>query len=164
MIAIRLEFTDGRIVMLTTFKQDIEIQRALEAGAYGYFLKTMPPQDPVETISLVHFGRKRVPADVAANVAEHFSEEALTERELDVLHHIASGNRNRDIAKRLLIVEETVHIKHIMAKLGASDRTEAPAIAVQRAIIRCAIIRLQTYHYRVIGSIDLTVAKRHSFG
>jgi DNA-binding NarL/FixJ family response regulator len=138
LIAIRTEFPAARIVMLTTFEGDVEIQRALQAGARGYVLKSTPPRDLVEAIRQVHAGKKRVPADVAANLAEHFSDEALTEREIDVLRHIAGGNRNRDIAERLFISEETVkvHIKHIMEKLDASDRTQAVAIAVRRGIIQ----------------------------
>jgi DNA-binding NarL/FixJ family response regulator len=138
MIAIRTEFADARIIMLTTFEGDVEIQRALEAGARGYLLKSMPPRELVEVIRLVHAGKKRVPAEVASYLAEHLSDEALTAREIDVLRHIAGGNRNRDIAERLFISEETVkvHIKHIMEKLGASDRTQAVAIAVRRGIIQ----------------------------
>jgi DNA-binding NarL/FixJ family response regulator len=138
LIAIRTEFSEARIIMLTTFEGDVEIQRALEAGARGFLLKSMPPQDLVETIRQVHLGKKRVPADVAAHLAEHLSDEDLTEREIDVLRHIASGNRNRDIAEKLFISEETVkvHIKHIMDKLGASDRTQAVAIGVRRGIIQ----------------------------
>lgn len=137
MIAIRTEFAEARIIMLTTFEGDVEIQRALEAGARGYMLKSMPPRDMVEVIRQVHLGKKRVPAEVASHLAEHMSDEALTAREIDVLRHIAGGNRNRDIADRLFISEETVkvHIKHIMEKLGASDRTQAVAIAVRRGII-----------------------------
>jgi DNA-binding NarL/FixJ family response regulator len=138
LIAIRTEFSEARIIMLTTFEGDVEIQRALEAGARGFLLKSMPPQDLVETIRQVHQGKKRVPADVAAHLAEHLSDEDLTEREIGVLRHIASGNRNRDIAEKLFISEETVkvHIKHIMDKLGASDRTQAVAIGVRRGIIQ----------------------------
>jgi DNA-binding NarL/FixJ family response regulator len=138
LIAIRSEFTDARIIMLTTFEGDVEIQRALEAGAYGYMLKSMPPRDLIEMIRHVHLGKKRVPAEIAAHLAEHFSDESLTERELDVLRHIAGGNRNRDIAERLFISEETVkvHIRHIMEKLGAADRTQAVAIAVRRGIVQ----------------------------
>jgi DNA-binding NarL/FixJ family response regulator len=137
MIAIRTEFADARIVMLTTFEGDVEIHRALEAGARGYLLKSMPPKELVEVIRQVHAGKKRVPAEVAAQLAEHLSDEALTPREIDVLRHIGGGNRNRDIAERLFISEETVkvHIKHIMEKLGATDRTQAIAIAVRRGII-----------------------------
>jgi len=138
MIAIRTEFADARIIMLTTFEGDVEIQRAMEAGARGYILKSMPPGELVEVIRQVHAGKKRVPADVASHLAEHLSDEALTVREIDVLRHIAGGNRNRDIAERLYISEETVkvHVKHIMEKLGASDRTQAVAIAVRRGIIQ----------------------------
>jgi DNA-binding NarL/FixJ family response regulator len=138
MIAIRTEFAEARIIMLTTFEGDVEIQRALEAGARGYMLKSMPPRELVEVIRQVHLGKKRVPAEVASHLAEHMSDEALTTREIDVLRHIAGGNRNRDIAERLYISEETVkvHVKHIMEKLNASDRTEAVAIAVRRGIIQ----------------------------
>jgi DNA-binding NarL/FixJ family response regulator len=138
MIAIRAEFSEARIIMLTTFEGDVEIQRALEAGARAYLLKSMPPAELVEVIRQVHAGKKRVPAEVASHLAEHLSDEALTTREVDVLSHIAGGNRNRDIAERLFISEETVkvHVKHIMEKLGASDRTQAVAIAVRRGIIQ----------------------------
>jgi DNA-binding NarL/FixJ family response regulator len=138
MIAIRTEFSDARIVMLTTFEGDVDIQRSLEAGARGYILKSMPPKDLVDVIRQVHLGKKRIPAEVAAHLAEHFSDESLTTREIDVLQHIGGGNRNRDIAERLFISEETVkvHIKHIMEKLGATDRTQAVAIAIRRGIIQ----------------------------
>jgi DNA-binding NarL/FixJ family response regulator len=138
MIAIHAEFEDARIIMLTTFEGDVEIQRAMEAGARGYLLKSMPPRELVEVIRQVHTGKKRVPAEVASHLAEHLSDEALTAREVDVLRHIAGGNRNRDIAEQLHISEETVkvHVKHIMEKLGASDRTQAVAIAVRRGIIQ----------------------------
>ena len=136
-IAIRAEFPDARIIMLTTFQGDVEIQRALEAGARGYLLKSMPPKDMVAVIRQVHAGKKRIPSEIAAHLAEHMGEEELTSRELEVLRHIAGGNRNRDIAERLFVAEETikVHVKHIMDKLGAKDRTEAVAIAVRRGII-----------------------------
>ena len=138
MIAIRTEFPEARIIMLTTFEGDVEIQRALEAGARGYMLKSMPPGELVEVIRQVHAGKKRVPPEVAAYLAEHYSDESLTPREIGVLQQVACGNRNRDIAERLFISEETVkvHIKHIMDKLGASDRTQAVAIAVRRGIIQ----------------------------
>jgi DNA-binding NarL/FixJ family response regulator len=138
MIAIRSEFVEARIVMLTTFEGDVEMQRALAAGARGYLLKNMPPRELVEMIRQVHLGKKRVPAQVAAQLAEHLSDEALTQREIDVLRHISGGNRNRDIAERLFISEETVkvRIRHIMEKLGASDRTQAVAIAVRRGIVQ----------------------------
>jgi DNA-binding NarL/FixJ family response regulator len=138
MIAIRAEFPQARIIMLTTFEGDVEIQRALEAGARGYLLKNMPPNELVDVIRQVHAGKKRVPPEIAAHLAEHMSDEDLTAREIDVLRRVAGGNRNRDIADLLFISEETVkvHIKHIMDKLGAKDRTQAIAIAVRRGIIQ----------------------------
>jgi len=138
MMAIRSEFPDARIIILTTFAGDVEIQRALVAGARAYILKSMPPRELVEVIRQVHAGKKRIPAEIAAHLAEHYSEEALTEREVEVLRQIAGGNRNRDIAEKLFITEETVkvHIKHIMEKLGATDRTQAVAIGVRRGIIQ----------------------------
>ena len=137
MTAIRTEFHDARIVMLTTFEGDVDIQRALEAGARGYMLKSMPPKELVEIIRQVHAGKKRIPSQIAMHLAEHLSDDALTEREIDVLKRIAGGNRNRDIAELLFISEETVkvHVKHIMEKLGASDRTQAVAIGIRRGII-----------------------------
>lgn len=138
LMAIREEDPDARVVMLTTFEGDVEIQRALEAGARGYILKSMPPKELVEVIRQVNAGKKRIPLQVAAQLAEHLSDEALTAREIEVLGQIAGGNRNRDIAEKLFITEETVkvHIKHIMEKLGASDRTQAVAIGLRRGIIR----------------------------
>ncbi len=138
MIAIRAEFPDARIIILTTFAGDVEVQRALESGARAYVLKNTPPKELVEVVRQVHAGKKRIPAEIAANLAEHYSDEALTGREVDVLRQIAGGNRNRDIADKLFITEETVkvHIKHIMEKLGASDRTQAVAIGVRRGIIQ----------------------------
>jgi DNA-binding NarL/FixJ family response regulator len=136
-IAIRTEFPEARIIMLTTFEGDVEIHRALEAGAFGYLLKSMPPKELIEMIRSVHAGKKRIPPEVAARLAEHLTDESLTVREIDVLRRIAGGNRNRDIAELLCISEDTVkgHIRHIMEKLGASDRTEAVAIAVRRGIV-----------------------------
>jgi DNA-binding NarL/FixJ family response regulator len=138
MIAIRAESPEARIVMLTTFEGDVEIHRALEAGARGYLLKSMPPSELVQVIRQVHGGKKRVPPEVVSHLAEHMSDEALTPREIEVLRQIAGGNRNRDIGDNLSISEETVkvHIKHIMDKLGARDRTQAVAIAVRRGIIQ----------------------------
>lgn len=138
MVAIRSEFTDARIVLLTMFAGDVEIQRALQAGAQGYLLKTMPPERMLETIRQVHAGKKRVPPEVASQLAEHVGDEPLTTREIDVLRHVTSGNRNRDIAERLFISEETVkvHFRHIMEKLGATDRTHAMAIAARRGFIQ----------------------------
>jgi DNA-binding NarL/FixJ family response regulator len=137
MISIRTEFPEARIIMLTTFEGDVEIQRALEAGARAYLLKSMPPKELVEVIRQVHAGKKRLPPQLAAQLAEHLSDEALTSREIEVLSQVAEGNRNRDIGERLFITEETVkvHLKNIMGKLGASDRTQAVAIAIRRGII-----------------------------
>jgi DNA-binding NarL/FixJ family response regulator len=138
MVSIRSEFPEARVIILTTFAGDVEIQRALAAGARAYVLKSMPPKELVEVIRQVHAGKKRIPAEIAAHLAEHYSDEALTTREIEVLQQIAGGNRNRDIADKLFITEETVkvHIKHIMEKLGASDRTQAVAIGVRRGIIQ----------------------------
>jgi DNA-binding NarL/FixJ family response regulator len=137
MIAIRNEFADARIVILTTFEGDVEIQRALQAGARGYLLKSMAPSEILSVVREVHAGKKRVPAAVAAQLAEHMSDETLTAREIEVLRRIAEGNRNKDIAEQLFISEETVkvHVKHLMDKLGAKDRTQAISIAVRRGII-----------------------------
>jgi DNA-binding NarL/FixJ family response regulator len=138
LIAIRAEFPEVRIIMLTTFQGDIEIQRSLAAGARGYLLKNMPPKELVEVIRQVHAGRKWIPTELAGQLAEHLGDETLTGREVEVLKLIAGGNRNKDIAGLLFISEETVkvHIKHIMEKLSASDRTQAVAIAVRRGIIQ----------------------------
>ena len=137
-LAIRADFPDARIIMLTTFEGDVEIQRALGAGARGYVLKNMPPSELVQVIRHVHTGKKRVPPEIAAQLAEHMSDENLTSREVEVLQQVAEGNRNRDIGETLHISEETVkvHVKHIMDKLGAKDRTQAIAIAVRRGIIQ----------------------------
>ena len=138
LIAIRAEDAGARVVVLTTYDGDVEIRRALAAGASGYLLKSMPPGELVAGIRAVHGGRKRIPAEVAAQLAEHMGEAALTGREVEVLEAVAGGNRNREIAERLFISEETVkvHVKHIMEKLGASDRTQAVALAVRRGFIR----------------------------
>ena len=138
LIAIRAESPEARIIILTTFEGDVEIQRALEAGARGYLLKNMPPRELADVIRQVHAGRKRIPAEIAAQLAEHMSDENLTARETEVLRHVAGGNRNREIAELLYISEETVkvHIKHIMDKLGAKDRTQAITIALRRGMIQ----------------------------
>ena len=138
LIAIRSEFPEARIIMLTTFEGDVEIQRALRAGARGYLLKNMPPKELLEVIRQVHAGKKQIPPEIATQLLEHMSDEVLTEREVEVLREVAGGNRNREIAARLFISEETVkvHIKHIMEKLGASDRTQAVAIGLRRGIIQ----------------------------
>jgi len=138
MIAIRSESSDARVIVLTTFEGDMEVQRALKAGARGYLLKSIPPNELVAAIRQVHAGKKRIPSEVVARLAAHLGEEDLTSREIDVLLKVARGNRNRDIAEKLFISEETVkvHIKHIMEKLGASDRTQSVTIAARRGIIQ----------------------------
>ncbi len=138
LIAIRSEFPEARVIILTTFEGDVEIHRALQAGARGYLLKNMPPSELLDVIRQVHAGKKRIPPEIASQLAEHMSDENLTEREIQVLRQVAEGNKNRDIAKKLFISEETVkvHIKHIMEKLGATDRTQAVAIGVRRGIIQ----------------------------
>jgi DNA-binding NarL/FixJ family response regulator len=136
-IALRGEFPDARIMMLTTFDGDIDVRRALAAGARGYMLKSMPTADLLAAIRQVNAGIKRVAAQLAAQLAEHIEDDNLTKREMEVLRHIAGGNRNKSIAHRLFIAEDTVkaHIRHIMSKLGASDRTQAVAIGVRRGFI-----------------------------
>src|SRR5262245_16343857 len=138
LIAIRGEFPEARVLMLTTYQGDVDIKRALAAGAQGYALKSMPPSELWDAVRRIHGGRKHIPADVAARLAEHIADESLTDRERTVLEHVAGGNRNRDIAAMLHISEETVkmHLKHILEKLGASDRTQAMTIGVRRGIIR----------------------------
>jgi DNA-binding NarL/FixJ family response regulator len=137
LIAIRSEFHNARIIILTTFERDVEVQRALKSGAQGYLLKSAPPKQMLDTIRQVHSGRKAVAREVADELATHLGEESLSDREVEVLRHVAEGNRNRDIAKRLFIAEETVkvHLKHIMGKLGANDRTQSVTIAARRGII-----------------------------
>jgi DNA-binding NarL/FixJ family response regulator len=138
LIAIRTEFPEARIIILTTFEGDVDIQRALEAGARAYVLKSTPPKELVEAIRKVHAGKKPISREVAAHLAEHYGDEGLTDREIEVLKYVAEGNRNRDIAEKLFISEETVkvHVKHVMEKLGAGDRTQAVAIGVRRGFIQ----------------------------
>ena len=137
LLAIRTEFANARVIMLTTFEGDAEIKRALEAGAQGYMLKSMPRKQLVDVIRKVHGGQKHIPNEVAAQLMEHLGAETLSKREVEVLQKVAAGNRNSDIAALLFISEETVkgHVKHIMEKLGASDRTEAVAIGIRRGFI-----------------------------
>lgn len=136
-LVIRKEFPDARIIVLTTYSGDAQADRALRAGAYGYLLKSMLRKDLVETIRAVHAGRKRIPPEIAVELAEHHPDDALTEREIDVLRQVASGNANKIIADNLGISDETVkaHIRKILSKLGANDRTHAVAIALKRGII-----------------------------
>jgi DNA-binding NarL/FixJ family response regulator len=137
LIAIRSEFPSVRVVILTTFERTTEVQRALKAGARGYLLKSSPAQQIIDTIRQVHAGKMFIPAEIAEGLVEHLGDESLSDREVEVLRHVAAGGRNRDIAKKLFIAEETVkvHLRHIMGKLGASDRTQSVAIAARRGII-----------------------------
>ena len=138
LIAIRGEFPHARIIMLTTSDSDGEIQRALKAGAAAYILKSMPKAELLAVIRSVHSGKRHVPPDVAARLAEHMGEEDLTTRELEVLRLIHDGFRNKQIADRLAIAETTVnfHIKNIVDKLGANDRTHAVTIALRRGLLQ----------------------------
>jgi DNA-binding NarL/FixJ family response regulator len=137
MIAIRNEFPNARIIVLTTYAGDVQVMRALKAGARGYILKGRVHKELLETIRAVHAGQKRLPPEVAAVVAEHAGEDELSARELDVLRLIAAGNANKEIAAQLSITEETVksHVTRILSKLGANDRTHAVTIALKRGII-----------------------------
>jgi DNA-binding NarL/FixJ family response regulator len=136
-VAIRKEFPDARIIVLTTYSGDVQADRAFRAGAYGYLLKNMLRKELVETIRTVHSGRRRIPPEIAVEMAEHHADDSLTEREIDVLRQVASGNANKIVADHLEISEETVkaHMRKILSKLGANDRTHAVAIAVKRGII-----------------------------
>lgn len=138
LIAIRGEFPDARIIMLSSSDTDGEIHRALRAGASGYVLKNMPQDSLLAVIRSVHSGRRHVPAEVAAVLAQHLGDEELTRRELEVLQLIRDGLKNKQVADRLSISENTVnfHIKNIVAKLGANDRTHAVTIAVRRGLLR----------------------------
>lgn len=138
LIAIRGEFPKARVIMLTSSESDGEIQHALRAGASGYVLKSMSQEELLAVIRSVHAGRRHVPADVAARLAEHLGEEDLTARELEVLQLIQDGYKNKQIADKLSISENTVnfHIKNLVDKLGAKDRTHAVTIAVRRGLLQ----------------------------
>jgi len=136
-LAIRREFPDARIIVLTTYSGDAQAVRAFEAGASGYLLKNMLRKELIETIRTVHAGKKRIPPEIAVEMAEHHTDDLLTEREIEVLRQVAAGNANKVIADRLKISEETVkaHMKNILSKLTANDRTHAVTIALKRGII-----------------------------
>lgn len=138
MIVIRSEFPNARIIVLTTYSGDVDVLRALRAGARGYLLKGNVHTDLLEIIRAVHAGQRRVPAEIAAELAEHTTEDELTAREVDVLQLIAKGNANKEIAAQLAITEETVksHVTHLLRKLDANDRTHAVTIGIQRGIIK----------------------------
>ena len=138
LIAIRGEFPEARIVMLTTSDADAEIQRALRAGAAAYMLKSTPKAELLDVIRSANAGKKHVPPEVVARLVEHMGEEDLTTRELEVLQHIRDGYRNKQVAEQLAIAETTVnfHIKNIVSKLGANDRTHAVTIALRRGLLQ----------------------------
>ena len=137
LMAIRSDAPNARIIMLSMFRGDVEIRRALMAGARGFLLKTVPPSEILASIRQVHAGKKCIPAEVASEIADYFTADSLTAREVETLRLVAAGNRNRDVGAILSISEDTVkvHVKHIMEKLGAADRTEAVVIASRRGII-----------------------------
>jgi len=131
------EFPGARIVVLTTYSGDVQVVRALRAGARGYLLKSLLRNELLDTIRAVHAGQKRVPPEIAAEIVEHTTRDSLTAREIEVLRLIGGGNANKEIAAQLSVTEDTVkgHVKNILAKLGANDRTHALAIAFKRGII-----------------------------
>jgi len=135
--AIRKDFPDAHIIVLTTYSGDAQASRAFKAGASGYLLKNMLRKELIETIRSVHSGRKRIPPEIAREMAEHHIDDSLTEREMEVLREVAAGNSNKIVADHLKISEQTVktHMKIILAKLAANDRTHAVTIALKRGII-----------------------------
>ena len=137
MTTIRANSPRAKVVILTTFEGDAEVSRALNAGAAGYLLKSMPRKQIVEALRQVLAGRRRIAPAVAATLAEHLGQEALSQREITILQRVAEGDRNKEIAARLSLSEETIksHMKNILEKLGASDRTQAVSIAVRRGIM-----------------------------
>lgn len=134
---IRSEFPEAKIIVLTTYTGDFQVLRALKTGARGYILKAHVHKELLETIRAVHAGHKRIPPDIAAELADHATDDALTEREIDVLKLIAAGNSNKLIADQLSIGEATVksHVTNILSKLGANDRAHAVTIGLKRGII-----------------------------
>ena len=138
LIAIRGEFADARVIMLTTSDSDGEIQRALRAGAAAYVLKSMPKNELLDIIRCVYSGKRRIPHEVAARLAEHLGDDELTRREMEVLQLVTEGLRNKQIADRLLVSETTInfHRKNLIDKLQANDRTHAVVIALKRGLIQ----------------------------
>ena len=136
-IAIRGEFPNARIIVLTTYSGDVHVLRALKAGARAYLLKGQVNAELLDVIRAVHRGEKRIPPEIAAELADHATDVDLSAREVDVLRLIATGNGNKEVAAKLSITEETVknHVTHILAKLGANDRTHAVTIAIKRGFI-----------------------------
>jgi DNA-binding NarL/FixJ family response regulator len=136
-IAIRADFPHARIIALTTYPGDVQVVRALKAGARAYLLKGKLNRDLLEVVRAVHAGQKRIPPEIAADLAEHTGEDDLSSREIDVLRLMAAGNANKEVAGQLSIAEETVknHVSSILAKLHAKDRTHAVTTALRRGII-----------------------------
>jgi DNA-binding NarL/FixJ family response regulator len=134
---IRKHFPEARIIVLTTYSGDAQVAKAFKAGASGYLLKSMVRKELVETIRAVHAGRRRIPPELAVEMAEHFADDALSPREIEILRQVAAGNANKIVADNLHISEETVktHMRSILSKLGANDRTHAVTIALKRGII-----------------------------
>jgi DNA-binding NarL/FixJ family response regulator len=137
MLAIRAEFPTARIVVLTAYRGDIQALKAFKAGAVGYLLKNMLRKELLDTIRIVHAGRRRIPDEIAKELGEHSLEDTLTEREIEVLKMVASGTSNKVIASQMSLAEPTVksHLKNIFQKLGANDRTHAVTIAIRRGYI-----------------------------
>ncbi len=135
--AIRGEFPEARIIVLTTHPGDVQVSRALKAGARAYLMKGELRKELLETVRAVHAGQKRLSSEVAAEIAEHVTDSSLTPREIDVLRLVAAGNTNKEVGARLSLTEVTIksHMKTILAKLGANDRTHAVTIALKRGII-----------------------------
>ena len=135
--AIRKEFPEARIIVLTTYSGDMQVLRALKAGARGYILKGHVHKELLDSIRAVHAGQKRIPPEIASQLADHATDDALTEREIDVLRLVGTGNSNKQIADHLSIGEATVksHITNILSKLGANDRAHAVTIGLKRGII-----------------------------
>jgi DNA-binding NarL/FixJ family response regulator len=137
LIAIRSEFPTAKVIILTTYEGDVLAQRALKAGAYAYVLKSLVRKDLLETIRAVHVGHRRINPEVMTQLAAHLGEEPLSEREIEVLKLVATGNSNKEIGERLSITEHTAkaHLKRIVAKLGANDRTHAVTLALSRGVL-----------------------------
>jgi DNA-binding NarL/FixJ family response regulator len=135
--AIRREFPNARFIILTTYQGDVQALRALKAGAAGYLLKNMLRKELLDTIRIVHAGKRRIPPEIAAELADHVTEDALSDREVEILRRVATGNSNKVIASQINVSEATVkgHMKSILAKLGANDRTHAVTIAMKRGFI-----------------------------
>jgi DNA-binding NarL/FixJ family response regulator len=143
---IRSEFHDAKILVLSTYSGDVQVLHAIKAGARGYLLKGNVRTELLEAIRTVHAGRKRIPPEIATELAEHAADDELSSREIDVLHLIGAGNANKQIADKLSIAETTVknHISNILSKLGANDRAHAVTIALQRGIIELDVPQSST--------------------